>query len=339
MLGYELKITARAGQELIGSTVLRLPPGQVPALRLRATPVIARGGDKVEVELLRGPDFAGSLPDRLWLTHQAYRSVEAMVDRDTRKASFQLPAEATGWWELRHGEARALVFVPRPDRLQLQLQPSLDRAAPGEQVLLGISTQEGGRPVAAAVSLIGVDQSLGQLVPLPAPGELDRLSPAVETREPAFGVFDAQALALGRVSGEHAAAAIVGKVGNLPPLPDLETSINAMGLSPFDGNAGLVDSFYAVLGELHQLCREWEEKTPKDQKMSPAAMAQLWEQALEQAEEKKLPHEDPWGRPLRLHQLPSDLLALVDPRVVVLDGTRNPEDVESWTAWVMKEQP
>jgi hypothetical protein len=339
MLGYELKITARAGEELIGSTVLRLPPGQVPDLRLRASPVIARGGEKVEVELLRGPGFAGTLPDRLTLTHQAYRSVEAMVDPDTRKASFQLPAEATGWWELRYGQARALVFVPRPDRLELQLQPSLDRAAPGEQVLLGISTQEGGQPVAAAVSLIGVDQSLGQLVALPGPGELDRLNPPVETREPAFGVFDAQALSLGRVSGEHAAAAIVGKVGNLPPLPELETSINAMGLAPFDGNAGLVDSFYTVLGELHLLCRQWEEKTPRDQKMSPVAMAELWDQALEQAEEKGLPHEDPWGRPLRLHQLPSDLLALVDPRVVVLDGTRNPEDVESWTAWVMKEQP
>ena len=46
-----------------------------------------------------------------------------------------------------------------------------------------------------------------------------------------------------------------------------------------------------------------------------------------------------YGRPLRLYRLPADLLALTDPHAVVATGTRLPEDVENWSAWVAKEKP
>jgi hypothetical protein len=34
-----------------------------------------------------------------------------------------------------------------------------------------------------------------------------------------------------------------------------------------------------------------------------------------------------------------DLLALTEPRQVVIDGTRLPEDSENWNLWVAKEKP
>jgi hypothetical protein len=37
--------------------------------------------------------------------------------------------------------------------------------------------------------------------------------------------------------------------------------------------------------------------------------------------------------------LPDDLLALTDPRQVVVDGTRLPEDVERWDRFVAEEDP
>lgn len=73
--------------------------------------------------------------------------------------------------------------------------------------------------------------------------------------------------------------------------------------------------------------------------MRPATMAGLWTAALAACEKRKQGVTDAYGRRLRLHWLPSDLLALTDPRAVVVDGTRLPEDVESWPAWVAKERP
>jgi hypothetical protein len=42
---------------------------------------------------------------------------------------------------------------------------------------------------------------------------------------------------------------------------------------------------------------------------------------------------------LRLHRLPADLLALTEPRAVVVNGTRLPEDTQNWSQWVAKEKP
>jgi len=37
--------------------------------------------------------------------------------------------------------------------------------------------------------------------------------------------------------------------------------------------------------------------------------------------------------------LPYDLLSLTEPRQLVVDGTRLPEDLENWQQWVAKEKP
>jgi hypothetical protein len=68
-------------------------------------------------------------------------------------------------------------------------------------------------------------------------------------------------------------------------------------------------------------------------------MARLWSKALDAVARRGKPNDDAYGRRLRLSLLPSDLLSLVDPRAVIVVGTRLPEDVENWTAWVAKEKP
>ena len=73
--------------------------------------------------------------------------------------------------------------------------------------------------------------------------------------------------------------------------------------------------------------------------MSPQVMARLWSQALDAVEGRKESAKDAWGRRLRLHRLPSDLLALTEPRMVVINGTRLPEDTQNWAQWVAKEKP
>ena len=47
---------------------------------------------------------------------------------------------------------------------------------------------------------------------------------------------------------------------------------------------------------------------------------------------------DAFGRPLRLSVLPDELVALTDPRVVVADGTRLPEDIEAWVRFVRRSE-
>jgi hypothetical protein len=94
-----------------------------------------------------------------------------------------------------------------------------------------------------------------------------------------------------------------------------------------------------VLAELHVQVRAWEKSAPPDEQMKPQTMVRLWKQALDVCQKRGEPVVDAWGRRLRLSRLPSDLLMLTDPHVVVAVGTRLPEDVESWMAFVQKEKP
>src|SRR5207244_5018270 len=95
-LGYELLVSARRGGRELGSTLLRLKPSAVPPLRLRATPVLAEAGKPLVIELIRGPSFTGALPEKLWLSREQGGSLEAVVDKKARRATFQLPESASG---------------------------------------------------------------------------------------------------------------------------------------------------------------------------------------------------------------------------------------------------
>jgi len=177
------------------------------------------------------------------------------------------------------------------------------------------------------------------LVPLPGADELARVRPVVGTSSPAFGALDGQALTMGRIRGGNAAAATVLRVSTLPSRCESEAPVNVQGAGAFDSNAELTDHFYSALAELHAQTREWEEKAPKGELMHPPKMAQLWQVALDACQKRGESMEDAYGRRLKLSNLPPDLLALVDPRQVVIEGTRLPEDVEAWGEWVAKEKP
>ncbi len=336
MLGYELLVTADT--EGKPSTRLRVTPGTVPPLRLRVTPVIAKPGDTITAELIRGPDFHGTLPKKLYVTWLKGKPLEPALD-DNRKATFQIDAKAEGWVEVKGADVRALVYVKPQAELEVAVKPQQPQYAPGQMAQLDVSTKIGGRGGRAAVGLFGVDQSLSQLVPLPGPDDMARVRPKVETGTPAFGVLDGQALALGRIKGANAAAATVIRVTTIPTPPELDAQITSSATSRFDAVEELTDNFYTVLAELHVQTRTWEASAPPGVQMRPATMASLWNKALEACAKRGDKITDAYGRTLKLWRLPPDLLSLTDPRAVVVVGTRLPEDVENWAAWVAKERP
>ena len=336
MLGYELAVSAEV--EGAPATKLRLPPGEIPPLRMRLTPVLAKAGEEITAELIRGPSFSGELPEKLRLSCLAWQKEEKLdAERRTR---WKLPAAIDGWCEVRGGGVRALAFIKPANDLTVSIQPEQPRYAPGDQAQLKIQTKIAGVGGKAAVGLFGVDESLGQLIPLPGAGELDRLRSKVETSAPAFGSLDGQALTLGRIQGANAAAATVLRVSSIPGPPELDAVVSASSDrdAGFDAVAELTDRFYTVLGELYAQARQWEKAAPATEKMRPETMAQLWKKALAACKKRGERIDDAFGRELRLRMLPADLLALTAPEAVIT-GTRLPEDVENWSAWVARKRP
>jgi hypothetical protein len=266
------------------------------------------------------------------------KPVEAKLD-DDRRTTFKLDPKVEGWVEITGGGQRALVYVAPAASLAVRVTPGKDRYAPGQMAELGIKTEVDGKGGKAAVSLIGVDDSLSQLVPLPGPDAMSKLQPRVGTSSPAFGSLDGQALALGRIHGSNAAAATVLRVTEIPQPPQLDAVVNATAGSKFEPEEELTDRFYSILEELHRQVAAWESRAKKTEKMHPRTMVGLWNASLDAIAKRGGRVDDPYGRRLRLSLLPPDLLSLVDPHEVVIDGTRLPEDVENWLQWVTKEKP
>lgn len=337
MVGYEFLVTAKKGTENFGSTRLRMTPGSVPQIRLRASSQLLKPGEKVKIEILRGPDFTGELPEKLFLTH-AFEAQEAKVDPETRSAEFTVPTTWQGWAGVQWGGGQVFLFVQPTAALAVKVTPEKPRYAPGQIAQLGIETTVGAAGGPAAVGLFGVDDSLAQLATLPGADELAPLRPQA-TGAAAFGSMDAQALSLGRIRGANAAAATLVRVSAMPPPPQIEAAVSISGSTVFDPNEAQVDRFYVVLGELYTQVRTWEAAAPPADKMTPPVMARLWNQSLDAVEARKDSARDAWGRRLRLHRLPTDLLSLTEPRAVVINGTRLPEDTQNWSQWVAKEQP
>ena len=339
MLGYELLVSAAIeGAKVPPSTTMRVVPGSVPRLRMRVSPILAKQGDTITAELIRGPDFGtGTLPKELVLRHLKGEQ-KAKLDAD-RKAAFTIEKGTEGWVEITGAGVRALVYVKPDTDLAVSIEPKQPRYRPGDQAQLQVQTRIGGKGAQAAVGLFGVDESLGQLVTLAGPDSMGRLRPKVDTPTPAFGTLDGQALTLGRIRGPNAAAATVLRVSTIPTPPELDAVVNATATTQFDPIEELTDNFYTVLAELHVQTRTWEASAPATEKMRPATMSTLWTKALAACEKRGEKVVDAYGRRLRLSMLPADLLSLTDPRAVIVLGTRLPEDVENWAAWVNKEKP
>jgi hypothetical protein len=338
LLGYELKVSARVEGKDTGATKLILRPAQLPPTRLRATPVLASAGEEVRFELLRGPGFEGKLPEKLVLRAGA-TELESKVEQPGRFARFTLPKDFEGWAEARWEGALARVYVAPRARLAVEVTPEKPAYAPGEVARLQVRTRVDGQDGPAAVGLFGVDETLGQLAALPGEEALGSLRPSPSVASPAFGVLDGQALAMGRIRGAHAAAAALLRVSGVPSRDEVEPVLSVSGTSPFTPDVELTDAFYGVLAELNTQARAWEERAPAGETLSPEGLAKLWEQALRACEKRGEPVTDAYGRRLKLSRLPQELLALTDPRMVVVSGTRLSEDVENWGAWVAREAP
>lgn len=337
MEGYEFLVSAKRGGELFGSTKVRLSPGTTPSLRLRLSSQLASPGDEVKVKLLRGPDFVGELPEKLLLV-KGYDSLEADVGKESHEATFKVPASWQGWAQVSFGGAQSFLYVKPASTLTVSVTPEKPRYAPGQVAQLGIETKIGGQGGAAAVGLFGVDDSLSQLTSLPGADELASLRPNA-SGDSAFGVLDAEALVLGRIRGTNATAATLARINAIPAPPEVEGYASANGETVFDPNETQVDRFYVVLGELNSQVRAWESSAPPNEKLTPKTLAGLWSRSLDALERKKESVNDAWGRRLRLSRLPYDLLTLTEPRQLVVDGTRLPEDLENWQQWVAKEKP
>ncbi|MCA9667455.1 MAG: hypothetical protein KC503_17770 [Myxococcales bacterium] len=341
MRGYELRVAAFDKQgKAIGETKLRMRPGRIPPLSVRVKPVLAQPGEKVTVRLLRGPDYSGVLPRAITVAHLGRGKLIKLPKKQKKRVwTYELPKNAKGWYTFNASGQRALVFVRRGGRLSVKVSAEKARYAPGADAKLDIRTQLSGRGVKAGVGLVGVDETLSQLVALPGPEALRALRVKIKMQQKAFGVLDAQALALGRVRGRYAAEATVLRVAEVPSPAALDVVLNGTAATKFDPNVALTDRFYIVLAELHRQVRAWEKSAPAKELMTPKTMATMWTRALASAEKKGKKVVDAFGRKLRLHRLPSDLFALTDPRQVVAVGTRLPEDVENWSQWVRRHRP
>jgi hypothetical protein len=328
MLGYELDARALRGEEEVGRTRIRLEPGQVPPLRLRLDPPISAPGGELALEILRGPDFIGELPKTLDLVHDQTKPIRADVKE--RKARFVLPDDAAGWYAVQWNGAQAFAYVPESGELSVTLTPAEATLRPGTMGSLAVRTEAAGKGVEAAVAIIGLDESLGQLVPLPGPDALDGLRLLPASQGEAFPSLDVGALTMGRIRGANARAATVLRVSALPSAADRDAWVAVHGAPPFDSIGPLTDAFYAVLASLHAHVRAWEQSAEPGKMLELEAYSKLWDQSLDEVGTA----DDAFGRKLALGRLPDDLLALCDPRQVVIDGTRLSEDVEPWIPWV-----
>jgi hypothetical protein len=335
--GYALVVAAEHQGAEIGAATLRLWPAPVPDRRVRVSDPTPEPGATVEVELLRGPNNPVELPDRLWMTHQDGSAIEALREGEGRTFRFTLPADKRGWSTVQWGEASARVWVSDRRDMQLRLQPSAATSRPGGELTLRVETTRGEQPIAAHVSLVGVDESLGQLAPLPGPDAMGRLRAAPTTSQALPGL-ELAALTNGAVRGAQAIMAMVATVDAPPPLEALDRGVSAQTITDYDPLPDTQRLFFDLLRRLHAEVRAWEAAAPKDEKLLPATVARLWGEALAACAAQAPPCVDPFGRRMRLGLLPADLLALTDPRLLVR-GDRLPEDMEHWPTWVAEEDP
>lgn len=331
-MAYELLV--RAGGD---EGRLIVPVGALPDLRVRVEPALVLPGETVVATLLRGPGFRGELPEHLYLEAEGREPIKAPVIASSRSASFVVPEDLRGVATIAWGGAQGLIFVRDPAPLSVTLATGAASYRPGERVSLEVRTTAGGAPVQAGVGLVGVDAALAQLAPLPGPDALGGAFVRLQAAQPAFGVFTPAALALGQISGEHAARAALLRVSGVAEAPSLARRLSGSASRELDARSELNDAFYEVYEALLPLVVQWEQGAPAGELMTPSRMAALWEQALEQVEDRQGKTRDAFGRRLVLQVLPDDLLAELDPHRLVSVGTRLPEDVVDWMRYVREE--
>lgn len=330
--GFAWEVVASLGGEEKGRTTLRMKPGTVPPLRVRFSDVIVDAGSTVTVTAIKGPGFSGNFPRKLHLT-QGDRSLAPFdFDPERKTGTVTIPADTKGFVAVEILGTRALLYVRPTNTLTVGVTAADAVLRPGGKTTLTVDTKDPQGPVRAGVLLSGVDSTLGQLVTLPGAGDFARITVRSTTDRPAFGTLDARALETGLVSGANAAQATVLRVSSVPGRATGARRGSGSGESLVDLDTELQASFYGLLREVRATERAWEAKAAEGEVLTPKKMLQIYEEAL-----AKHPATDPFGNPLSLGLLPPDLLALTDPRFIVSDGARLPEDVDDWSAFVARE--
>ena len=106
--GFAMKVELVKDTRTIGTTTLRLREGAVPDLRLRWSDVIVDPGATVELAALRGPNFSGSFPEKMWLMQGDRYVKEFDFDAEARKASVTLPTDVSGFVHVEYYGAREI---------------------------------------------------------------------------------------------------------------------------------------------------------------------------------------------------------------------------------------
>jgi hypothetical protein len=334
---YQLRVTALSDGAKLGEAPLVLNPSYVPPLRIRPTPTLAKAGDEVTFDLLRGPDFYGEIPKKLHLYEGTKKLAEADVDEKARSAKFVIPEGTEGFVHVDHAGYRGVVWVEPAARLAVSMTSDKPAYEPGETATLVVTTTSGAQPTRAGVGLSGVDSTLGQLAPLLQPDAYGRVTVRATSDNPAFGAFDPKALTLGQITGENAAKAAVLRLTNLPMDPAGDEALYANGRTTHDDTEVLTRNFYRALDRLHRDVGAWEASAAAGELVTNEKMVGFWKGALAALRKEGDPAVDAFDRELTLDVLPADLLAQVDPRAVVDDATRLPEDVVAWDRFVDQE--
>jgi hypothetical protein len=118
VLGYELDVSATSRV----SRRARIEPGVVPDLRMRVTPVVVKPGETVTAQLIRGPEFKGSLPAELEIACLKWKQKELKLD-DERRTSVTIDPSVEGWCEVTGGGVRGLVYVRPQAELAVTVAP------------------------------------------------------------------------------------------------------------------------------------------------------------------------------------------------------------------------
>ncbi len=341
---YELNVAVEVEDQALGETTVVLDPGRVPTLRLRPERAILGPGEELVIQVLRGPSFHAELPgpDAEIFLQQGGRDVQPLQwDPEERVLRGTIPDDPSvhGLLTVQLLATRAVLLVPRQDSLELALSSDRPQYRPGETATLGVQTTAGGAASPAAVSLLGVDEALGQLTALPGPDEMGRVTIRATSRGAAFGEFDAEDLLMGRVRGANASLAALQRIQQIPTLASEERVVSGYTEAAFDPVVPLTETFYEVLADAQQRVTAWEQDAPEGELMTAARMAGLWAEMLRERRRADLPCGDAYGMDLELIRLPSDLLALTDPRLLVTDASRLPEDVENWGRFVREVSP
>ncbi len=315
----------------VGDTVLRMPIGEVPPLRLRFSEVVVAPKDEIELTAVRGKSFTGTLPKELRLM-QGDRLLEKITfDPEARVGHFTVPEGVSGFASVEWGGARAVMYVRPAEELHLAL--SAETAwKPGEKGTITVKSTGRTGPTAAVVTLAGVDVAMRALAPLPGAADWADTTVLASSDSPAFGFLDAKLLQTGQIAGDNALQATVLRITGLPPAQPGADAVSTRADGTPDVETPLAAAFWPLYAEARVAVRAWEADAAEGEVLTAAAMAGLWQATL-----AKHPATDPFGRPLSLGILPQDLLALTDPRIMVADARHLPEDEENWPLYVATE--